>query len=219
MLAAYAVPAAVTWAGLGLVLGALALAAPAVAAGALAAAVVYGFGYGVIELSGRAGPRAPGSNWQVPQHMLVGAGPRRRMLVWGLYLGPGFLTRNPYAGFGMTVVLVGCAARPLAGLLVAAGAGATHGSGRALALLRDARLRDARLRDARLRDARLRDARLRDARLRDARLRDARLRDAPVRAAEPFELLLTSVRWRTLDGLALLVVAGAAIISCWFRFG
>ena len=204
MLAAYAVPAAVTWAGLGLVLGALALAAPAVAAGALAAAVVYGFGYGVIELSGRAGPRAPGSNWQVPQHMLVGAGPRRRMLVWGLYLGPGFLTRNPYAGFGMTVVLVGCAARPLAGLLVAAGAGATHGSGRALALLRDARLRDARLRDARLRDA---------------RLRDARLRDAPVRAAEPFELLLTSVRWRTLDGLALLVVAGAAIISCWFRFG
>jgi hypothetical protein len=189
VLAAYAVPAAITWAGLGLVLGALALAAPAVAAAALAVAVAYGFGYGVIELSGRAGPRAPGSNWQVPQRMLVGAGPRRRVLVWGLYLGPGFLTRNPYAGFGMTVVLVGCAARPLAGLLVAAGAGAAHGSGRALALLRD------------------------------ARLRDARLRDAPARAAEPFELLLTSLRWRTIDGLALLVVAGAAIVSCWFRFG
>ncbi len=179
MLAAYAVPATITWAGLGLVLGALGLAAPAVAAAALAVAVVYGFGYGVTESSGRAWPRAPGSNWQVPQRMLVGAGPRRRLLVWGLYLGPGFLTRNPYAGFGMTVVLVGCAARPLAGLLVAAGAGAAHGSGRALALLRDAR----------------------------------------VRAADPFELLLTSLRWRTLDGLALLMVGGAAIVGCGFRFG
>ena len=179
MLAAYSVPATVSWAGLGLVLGALVLAAPAVGAAALAVAVVYGFGYGVIELSGRAGPRAPGSNWQVPQRMLVGAGPRRRLLVWGLYLGPGFLTRNPYAGFGMTVVLVGCAARPLAGLLVAAGAGAAHGSGRALALLRDAR----------------------------------------VRAADPFELVLTSLRWRMLDGVALLMVGGAAIVGCGFRFG
>ena len=179
MLAAYAVPATVIWACLGLVLGALVLAAPAAASAALAVAVVYGFGYGVIELSGRAGPRAPGSNWQVPQRMLVGAGTRRRVLVWGLYLGPGFLTRNPYAGFGMTVVLVACAARPLTGLLVAAGAGAAHGSGRALALLRDAR----------------------------------------VRAAEPFELLLTSLRWRMLDGLALLMVGGAAIAGCAFRFG
>ena len=179
MLAAYAVPAAITWAGLGLVLGALVLAAPAVAAAALAIAALYGFGYGIIELSGRAVPRAPGSNRQVPQRMLIGAGARRRVLVWGLYLGPGFLTRNPYAGFGMTVVLVGCAGRPLAALLVAAGAGAAHGSGRALALLRDAR----------------------------------------VRAAEPFELLLTSLRWRALDGLALLMVGGAAIVGCGFRFG
>jgi hypothetical protein len=179
VLTGYAGPAVVIWAGLGLVLGALDLAAPAVATAALALAAVYGLGYGVIEVSGRARPRAPGSNWQVPQRMLLGAGPRRRVLVWGLYLGPGFLTRNPYAGFGMTVLLVGCAARPLAGLVVAAGAGAAHGSGRALALLRDAR----------------------------------------VRAADPFELLLTSLRWRMLDGLVLLLVAGAAIVSCAFRVG
>jgi hypothetical protein len=174
VLAAYAVPATIIWAGLGLVLGTL-----PVAAAALVMAAVYGAGYGLIEVSGRARPRAPGSNWQVPQRMLISAGTKGRVLIWGLFLGPGFLTRNPYAGFGMAVVLVGCASRPVAGLVVAAGAGAAHGSGRALALLRDAR----------------------------------------VRTAEPFDLLLTSLRWRTLDGLALLMVSGAAIATCGFRFG
>ena len=174
MLAAYAVPAAVVWAALGLVLGAL-----PVAAGALVVAAAYGLGYGVIEASGRARPRAPGSNWQVPQGMLVGAGTGHRVLIWGTALGPGFLTRNPYAGFGMTVILVACAGHPLAGLVIAAGAGAAHGTGRALALLRDTQMR----------------------------------------AADPFDLLLTSLRWRILDGFALLMVAGAAIAGCGFRFG
>ena len=169
MLAAYAVPAAVIWAGFGLALGAL-----PIAAGALVVAAVYGLGYGVIEASGRAKPRAPGSNWQVPQRMLIGAGGIRRLLIWGLALGPGFVTRNPYAGFGMTLVLVGCAGRPGLGLLVGAAAGVAHGSGRALALLRDARVRGARS-----------------------------------RAAEPFQVLLTSVRWRIFDGLALLMIAVA----------
>ncbi|MGO8961620.1 MAG: hypothetical protein ACLQFR_30245 [Streptosporangiaceae bacterium] len=204
MLAAYAVPAAIVWAGLGLLLGAL-----PIAAGALVVVTVYGVGYGVIEASGRAWPRAPGSNWQVPQHVLIGAGPRRRLLIWGLTLGPGFLTRNPYAGFGMTVLLVSCAGRPLAGLLVAVAVGVAHGSGRALALLRDARLRGGRPRSGRLRGGRLRDS----------RLRGGRLGDGPLLAAEPFDLLLTSVRWRMFDGFALLMVAGAAAVSCGFRFG
>jgi hypothetical protein len=174
VLAAYAIPATVIWAGLGLVLGAL-----PVGAAALAVASLYGFGYGVIEVSGRARPRAPGRNWQVPQRMLISAGTRRRVLIWGLFLGPGFLTRNPYAGFGMALILVGCAGRPLPGLVVGIGAGLAHGSGRALALLRDAR----------------------------------------ARAAEPFDLLLTSLRWRMIDGLALLIAAGPTVATCGFRFG
>ncbi len=174
MLTAYAVPAAAIWAVLGLLLGAL-----PVAAGALVAAAAYGLGYGVIEAAGRARPRAPGSNWQVPQHVLIGAGARRRVLIWGAALGPGFLTRNPYAGFGMIVILVGCAGHPVTGLIVAGAAGVAHGSGRALALLRDAR----------------------------------------VRASDPFELLLTLVRWRMLDGFALLMVAGTAAVGCGIRFG
>ena len=168
VLAAYAGPAAVAWAVIGLVLGAL-----PVAAVALVVAAVYGAGYGVIESMGRPKPRPPGSSWQVPQRMLIGVGARRRVLTWGVVLGPGFLTRNPYAGFGMAVVLVGCAGHPAPGLAVAAVAGVAHGSGRALALLRDARRR----------------------------------------LADPFELLLTSMRWRMLDGLALLAVAGAAIAT------
>jgi hypothetical protein len=194
LLAAYAVPAAAIWAGLGLLLGALDAAAPPVAAAALVVAAGYGLGYGVIEASGRARPRAPGSNWQVPQRMLIGAGSGRRVLIWGFTLGPGFLTRNPYAGFGMAIVLLGCAGRPLTALLVGAGAGVAHGSGRALALLRDARMRATRVRATRVRAAR-------------------------VQAPEPFELLLTLLRWRMLDGFALLAVAGVAIVCCGFRFG
>ncbi len=154
-----------------------------IASGALVVAAIYGLGYGVVEASGRARPRAPGSDWQVPQRMLIGASSRRRVLIWGIALGPGFATRNPYAGFGMTVVLVGCAGRPEPALAVAAAAGVAHGSGRALALLRDAGPRGARS-----------------------------------RTAEPFQLLLTSMRWRMFDGFALLAVAGAAVVTCGFRF-
>jgi hypothetical protein len=71
--------------------------------------------------------------------MGIGASPRRRLLVWGAILGPGFLTRNPYAGFGLLPFTV--AAMRLAGgwacLALAAVIGLAHGSARAIALLRD----------------------------------------------------------------------------------
>ena len=54
-------------------------------------------------------------------------------------LGPGFLTRNPYAGFGMLVALAAVAGSARLGLIVAGTIGACHGTGRALAMLRDAR--------------------------------------------------------------------------------
>jgi hypothetical protein len=182
VLAAYAVPAAAVWAVLGLVLGAL-----PIGTAALVVAAVYGSGYGAVEVYGAAWP-APGRRWQVPQDLMIGATSRRRVLVWGSILGPGFLTRNPYAGFGMLPVLVAAvgslAARGQAGgslttgMWVAALVGAAHGCGRAVALLRDS----------------------------------ASPQD------EPFALLLRSFRWRMLDGLALLSVAGAAIVTAGYRF-
>jgi hypothetical protein len=174
VLVAYAVPAAAVWALLGLVLGALPIAAAAVVA-----AAVYGLGYGVVEASGMASPAAPGRRWQVPQDMLLGASGGRRVLVWGTMLGPGLLTRNPYASFGMLVVLAATAGGLPAGVWVAALIGAAHASGRAAAVLHDS----------------------------------ARPQ------GEPFALLMRSLRWRVLDGLALLAVAGAAIVTAGYRLG
>jgi hypothetical protein len=124
----------VIWMVVGLCLAALPLTGVA-----LVAAVVYGCYYGVTELAGRRGLIVPGRRWQVPQSMMINASPRRRILVWGAVLGPGFLTQNPYAGFGLLPVAVAAmrAAGPWACLVLAAAIGLAHGTARAAALLRD----------------------------------------------------------------------------------
>ncbi len=134
MVLAYALPAAVAWAVLGLLLNALPLSLAA-----LPLIVAYGACYGVTESAGRARPAPPGSRWQVPQTMVAGVSRRRRVLVWGSVLGPGFATRNPYAGFGLLPLAVAAVGSIPAGIALAAVIGVAHGTGRALALLRDAR--------------------------------------------------------------------------------
>lgn len=136
MFAAYALPAVVAWLALGLGLAALPLAGVA-----LAAAVAYGCYYGATELAGRRGLAVPGRRWQVPQSMMINAPPGRRILVWGAILGPGFLTQNPYAGFGLLPVAVAAmrAAGAWACLALAGLIGLAHGIARAAALLRDVR--------------------------------------------------------------------------------
>ena len=175
MITAYALPAMLAWALLGIGLGALPLA-PA----ALVIAVLYAVWYGLPEVAGRPRPRAPGSRWQVPQVMVQGVSRPRRLLVWGSILGPGFLTRNPYAGFGLLPILVAAAGQARSAALLAAAIGLAHGTGRALALLRDARPGAA--------------------------------------AADPMRLVLTSMHWRRLDGVTLLVIAAAAGAACASRF-
>jgi hypothetical protein len=165
----YAVPAVAVWAVLGIGLGALPLARPA-----LVLAIGYAACYGVNETAAFRRLRPPGSSWQVPQAMVMNVPRWRRVLVWGSILGPGFLTRNPYAGFGLLPLVVASVGRPAAAAGLAAVIGLAHGTGRALALLRDAR---------------------------------------PDAAADPMRLVLTSMRWRTFDGFALLVIAGAAAVA------
>lgn len=133
VLLAYTIPALVIWAVLGLGLGALPLSRAA-----LAATVLYGTCYGITEATGRLGLPVPGRRWQVPQTMVIGVSGRRRILVWGSILGPGFLTRNPYAGFGLLPLVVATAGGARAAAVLAASIGLAHGTGRALALLRDA---------------------------------------------------------------------------------
>ncbi|HET9896093.1 MAG TPA: hypothetical protein VFQ44_14290 [Streptosporangiaceae bacterium] len=134
VIACYSIPAVAMWMLLGAGLMALPLAGIA-----LAAIAIYGAYYGLTELSGSRGLAAPGRRWQVPESMMIGAPRTRRLLVWGAILGPGFATRNPYAGFGLLPLAV--AAMRLsgtgAGLVLAATIGLAHASARAVALLRD----------------------------------------------------------------------------------
>ncbi|MGH3276216.1 MAG: hypothetical protein ACRDNZ_18055 [Streptosporangiaceae bacterium] len=176
MITAYAVPAVVVWTGLGAGLSALPLARPA-----LVLTAGYAACYGLIEVTDRLGGRLrippPGTQWQVSQAMVLGGPGWRRILVWGSILGPGFLTRNPYAGFGLLPLAIATAGGSRIAAVLAAVTGLAHATGRSLALLRDAR-------------------------------------PAETSALDPMRLVLTSLRWRTFDGFALLVIAGTAMAAC-----
>jgi hypothetical protein len=104
---------------------------------ALALVIAYGAYYGLVESAGRTGLPPPGRRWQVPSRWVDKAPRWRRILVWGSLLGPGFATRNPYAGFGMLLLVVGSIGSLRLGIAVAALLGLLHAAGRAAALLRD----------------------------------------------------------------------------------
>ena len=139
ILAAYALPAVAAWALLGFWLGAASAALPGVRVVALAAAACYGGYYGTLEASGRRGLAPPGRGWQVPQTMLIDAPPGRRLALWGALLGPGLLTRNPFAGFGLLPLAVTAMPGPAAAVALGAAAGLAHGIARAAGLVRDLR--------------------------------------------------------------------------------
>ena len=197
VLAAYAGPAVAVWALLGLVLTTVPLRWVA-----LPLAVAYGGYYGTLELTGRRGLPAPGRSWQVPQTMLTGAPPRRRLLLWGALLGPGFVTRNPYAGFGLLPVAVAAMPGPAAGIALGAAIGFAHGAARAAALLRDVReLRGAAV-----------PLSVRQPR---AGLVQVPVPAGPAPLTGHLDALLKTVYWRRFDGAVLLAaaaLAGAAIV-------
>jgi hypothetical protein len=194
VIAAYALPAVAVWSALG-----IAVTAVRLNGFALAAAVVYGGYYGASELSSRRGLPPPGRAWQVPQTMLIDAPVRRRVLVWGALLGPGFATRNPYAGFGLLPLAVASMPGAGAGLAVAAAVGLAHGTARAAALVRDV----SDLRPA----------------PHPAMLAAAGRPGGPV--TEPpddvqtthLDVLLKTVYWRRVDGGVLLAAAATALVA------
>jgi hypothetical protein len=138
VIAAYAIPATFVWTLIGLLLNVHDFRRPA-----LFLIVIYCLYYGITEATGIHSLAPPGSNWQVPQSFVVGTSRHRRVLIWGTILGPGFVTRNPYAGFGLLPLGVAALDSVRTGALIAAAIGFAHGTGRALALLRDARATDA----------------------------------------------------------------------------
>ncbi len=174
MITVYTVPAIAAWALLGALLGALPLTRPA-----LVLTAAYALCYGVNEVAGRRRLRVPGTSWQVSQTMVINSPPWRRTLVWGSILGPGFATRNPYAGFALLPLVVASASGVRAAVALAALIGLAHGAGRAVALLRDA---------------------------------------GPSAGADPMGTMLAAMRWRTIDGIILLVIGGAAVLACAATF-
>jgi hypothetical protein len=132
LIGAYVLPAIPVWITLGLLVNLLPLSAIA-----LVLMAGYGVFYGLLESGGTARPAPPGSRWQVPSEWVRGVSRRRRFLVWGSLLGPGFATRNPYAGFWLLPLAVAAVGNIGYGVLLATAIGAAHSTGRALGLLRD----------------------------------------------------------------------------------
>lgn len=106
---------------------------------ALVSVLIYCAYYGPVEAIRISGLPPPGSRWQVPQSLVAGVSRRRRILIWGAILGPGLATRNPYAGFGLLPLVVAALGSIGTGAFAAAAMGIAHGTGRALAMLRDTR--------------------------------------------------------------------------------
>jgi hypothetical protein len=71
--------------------------------------------------------RSPGLNWQVPARWVRS---RHRALIWAVFLGPGCLTRNPYAGMWAWPLCFAIAGSSGSVVLFGALGGALHGASR-----------------------------------------------------------------------------------------
>jgi hypothetical protein len=108
--------------------------------------------------------------WQVPSHWIRGRPAIVQTLIWGTSLGPGLITRNPYAGIWLLPFLVVLDRSLHMTIVVGMAAGAAHGGARAIGVLRN----------------------------RNCMSTDAYLK-----------IMGAQQRWQYLDGLALLLAAGA----------
>jgi hypothetical protein len=128
LIGAHVAPAAAVWAALGAL---LALVPQLVA---VIAVVVYAMLHGLAEtLDLRLD--APGINWQVPSSWLRGRRLAAHVAIWGTTLGPGLVTRNPYAGMWFILFALAAVDRPELGAVIGAIVGVVHGTARALGIL------------------------------------------------------------------------------------
>jgi hypothetical protein len=128
--AAYMLPAAVVWGALALLVWPLTHARGIM----MAVAWLYALVFGVLEIL--ALPfRPPGLSWQVPAQWLKGRSPRVQTLIWGTALGPGLVTRNPYAGMWVLPLLLTFNHDLLTAIGIGVLIGLAHGGARALGVL------------------------------------------------------------------------------------
>lgn len=130
---AYALPAALVWSLLGWI-----WASVHVSIVSRSVAVAYAAVFGIAEVMWlRLSP--PSSGWGVPARWVRGRGMPSRTVIWGTLLGPGLVTKNPYAGMWLLPLLMWSAPTAAAGAVVGLGAGLAHGSMRAWGVRSNAR--------------------------------------------------------------------------------
>lgn len=124
----YTVPAAMVWGLLGLAVSQFRELMPAVLTGA----VIYGIIFGLSEIAALP-VRVPSLPWQVPSHWVRGRSDFTGEIIWGIWLGPGLVTRNPYAGMWLLPILLVLGNYSLLDTIVVGSlVGVAHGCGRAL---------------------------------------------------------------------------------------
>jgi hypothetical protein len=100
--------------------------------------VCYAVGFGVAESFGLMIP-SPSTNWQVPAGWVVRQPLAVRIAIWGAFLGPGLVTRNPYAGMWVAPLMLASTGSAKASIAAGALAGALHGLARGIGVIRNMR--------------------------------------------------------------------------------
>jgi len=127
---AYALPAAILWGMLGGLCRLLGVNTLFV----MLFSLIYAVGFGLLETFG-VPVRVPSSTWQVPGHWVRGQSPQIQTLIWGTLLGPGILTRNPYASIWLLLPLLALSQNFMIAIGIGLAVGTAHGIGRALGIL------------------------------------------------------------------------------------
>jgi hypothetical protein len=127
---AYTLPAGIIWGLLALVVHPLA----SLSQWWLLAALVYALIFGLSEAL--ALPlRSPSLTWQVPAQWLRNRPASVQTLIWGITLGPGFVTRNPYAGMWLLPLFLAFNQPLLASVGIGIAIGIAHGGSRSFGIL------------------------------------------------------------------------------------
>lgn len=126
---AYMLPGLVVWAAIGWLLGPL-----GGGVGIAAVALAYALFYGLAETAWLP-VRPPSLQWGVPAAWVRTRGQSAKAVIWGSALGPGILTRNPYAGMGLLPLVLVMTGSARVGLLAGALAGAAHGAAQAAGVM------------------------------------------------------------------------------------
>lgn len=167
-IASYVLPAAIVWGIIGSIFSWL-LNVPLVLS---LIALLYALWFGIREALGLP-VREFGLAWQVPSGWVNRRPWAFQALTWGTTLGPGLVTRNPYAGIWLLPLLLPLNHSLLLAIVVGMAVGAVHGSARVFGVLRNRREMDA---------------------------------DAEY---DHLKILGAQLRWQHLDGLIVLLAAGA----------